>query len=164
MQKLGLIVLAVVLGVGGYYFLRTKPAFDLDRFDQQIFRLKAALLVVAKTADTDVISETIELDLAYLTAVEQILSEHIDDCAATVVTLEKRHEVYLAEQDEIDEPLTAESIGAMARIRKMQQGQRAVAHLGPAWIRLAPVVEEFAWSCKEESEILAKILGTEPGY
>ena len=160
------IIILIFLGVGLIYLLSRppEPTFDLDRFNQQIFKLRAAYSVAKKVADTDTIPEQLELDLDYLHSVGKLLEQHLDQCQTAAQALKARQAQYIQDQKNLPSPVTIEKIETLERLQRLRQAQKTVAILAPAWFDLAPIVNLFTRSCPQESQILSQILGTMPQH
>ena len=154
-------LIAVIGFVLAYYLLRTPPAYDLDKFDSMVDRLRAGYGIARKVADIDAIPDTLKVDRDHVSKVQAILEAHADDCAATVAALERQHTAYQQELDALPNQLTAEKVEAMSSHQRRALAQKIVYLMAQPYQELQPVVESWAWECKEESAVLGKILGSE---
>lgn len=156
---IGLIALIAIMLA--YYLLRSPPAYDLDKFDGMVNRLRAGFGIARKVADIDAIPDTLKVDRNHVSKVQAILEAHSDDCAATVAALEQQFTAYQQELDALPKQLTAAKVEAMSSSQRRALAQKIVYLMAPPYQELQPVVEGWAWACKEESAVLGKILGSE---
>jgi hypothetical protein len=153
------IVLLVVLGAFWFLF-RTKPEFDLDRFESQVRQLATAANVAKKMADKGQVPDYLQTDIDYLNALKEILVQRDLECEQIVEQINAHFIVYQEEKKDNPDALSLKDIESMDPAQRREAGMRIVAHLGPAWYELLEPVKEFCAGCPEESKILELALGT----
>lgn len=155
---IGLVV--IIGGVAAYYGLRSKPAFDLDTLDSQVRSLSVGHRVAKRVADTDSIPAWLREDAAHVGQVEAILTAHTDDCEETTAKLRAHHESLQQKLAADPDRMTIARIESLTPAKRRKVAQQIVYLLAPIYEQLQPVVEEWAWECKAESEVLGLVLGT----
>jgi hypothetical protein len=154
-------LLGAGLITGAYFWLRTPPAFDLDTFGQMVSRLRAGYGIARKVADIDAIPDWLKLDAAHGRSIQSILQGHTDDCPATAALLRERHARYQTEQAALPDRMTPERLDSLTPAERNQVAHKTIYVLAPVYLDLEPIVGQWAWECKPESEILTTILGTQ---
>jgi hypothetical protein len=157
-----LLLVATGAAIALYHLLKSPPAFDLEGFDRRIDRLRAGSVIARKVADTDAIPDWLDADAEHIAAIRRILEAHDGDCEATVEALEQQLERHRQRLEEIPDHMTIESLQALPLARRQRLGQQIIYVMAPVYSELRPVVEQWAWQCKEESVILDKIFGAVP--
>ncbi len=154
-----LVLVATGIAIALYHLLKSPPAFDLEGFDSKVDRLRAGSIIARKVADTDAVPDWLEADAEHITAVRRILEAHDGDCQVTVEALEQQLEQHRQRLQEFPDRMTLESLQALPPARRQRLGQQIIYALAPVYTDLRPVVEQWAWQCKEESVVLDEVFG-----
>ncbi len=155
-----LVLVATGTVIAIYHLLKSPPAFDLEGFNRRVDRLRAGSVIARKVADTDAIPDWLEADAEHITAVRLILESHDGNCQATVEALDQQLEQHRQQLEEIPDRMTIESLQTLPPARRQRLGQQMIYVMAPVYSDLRPVVEQWAWQCKEESVILDEVFGT----
>ncbi|MBN2497175.1 MAG: hypothetical protein JXR96_21460 [Deltaproteobacteria bacterium] len=159
-----LIVVVIGLAIGGYYLLQPEPAFDLERFHEQVDRLKAGYRLSSKVGDIDAVPAWVKREAEQIRELASFLAGQLDaDCARSAAQIEQMHAAFEAELAAMPGRLSAREIADLAPDKRQQLAHKIVYALFPAYEALAPQVDAWAHACPEESIALERVLGTGTG-
>ena len=157
-RTLAVLLLALAAGLA-WFFFRTNPAFDLDRFDENVSRLQRGYKMAQRVADLDAVPDWVRAEAAHLEQLEQLLAAGEDDCAKTAEDISRMRRDFLVEQAAMEGYLSTQEIDALPHAQSVQLAQKIIFVMAPAFASIQPQVHDWAEACPEESAVLYDILG-----
>jgi len=152
-----IVVVMVLLAAGGYgvyhFILRFKPAFDIDRLEDMLSTLEEKKAVLGMVAGDGELPGWIQMQVDYFDEMNDILSLHVDDCAATVDKIRSAQNRFHQQAGGLDRRAILQRITQAPRAEQQKLGAQYANAVFNALQRLLPALKDFSYECPEESAI-----------
>jgi len=152
-----LVALGAIIGLGIYFYMKPKPAFQISDLEKQLDRVREQAEMLSKMVDTDDLPDWMSLQQEYLEGVGEIIEDFEDDCAETAEALEE-HRLEYEEQGLLSQKEVIKKVRKSKRDELQELAAKYAVTSLESYDELMPMIESFCSDCPKESVVFLKVL------